>query len=381
MTPAELAVESAHPPLRTHGEAKTYSRIKLTTGIASAVLSFLLLLSLLLTGATVSLAHWSTDRTPGPYTALILYTFVLGMLQSAITLPIGFYSGFILEHRFRLSNQSIGRWAWEHTKGLLVGLPIIVGVILFLFYSLTVFESLWWLPVACGLTFLSVVLARLAPTFILPLFYRLTPLPDGNLRERIGALCSAAGVQLEGLFSFNLSKNTRKANAAFTGIGRSKRILLSDTLLREFTEEEIETVFAHELGHYVHHHIRTGILISIGSTFLGLYVTSLVYEWSVRVGGVSSIADLAALPLLGLWFTLFGSVTSPLGNWISRRHERQADIYAVRASGKTDAFASALRKLSNQNLADPDPHPVVEFLFYSHPAIAKRIALVESIVA
>jgi STE24 endopeptidase len=375
----ELAVESAHPSLPIPGKAKTYNRIKLITGIASAVLSFVVLLLLVLNGSTTDIGNWAYVWTSNNYLALLLFSFALGLVQSAVTLPLGFYSGYYIEHKYHLSNQSIWRWVWEHLKGMLLSVPIVVGVLLFLYYCLFTYGTLWWLPVSVGLTFLSVVLARIAPVIILPLFYKLTPLEDVALKERILHLCASAGVKIEGIFSFNLSKNTKKANAAFTGIGKAKRIILGDTLIKEFTADEIETVFAHELGHYTHHHIRIGIIISIISAFLGLYITSHCYSWSLNVLGFSSTTDLAALPLLALWLSIFGLVTSPLGNLISRRHERQADAYAIQKTEKKEAFISALRKLASMNLADPEPHPLVEFLFYSHPSIGKRIRMAESL--
>jgi len=379
MASAELAVESAHPSLQTPDKAKTYNRIKLITGIASAVLSFVVLLLLVLNGLTTDLRNWAYVWTSSNYLALLLFSFALATIQSVVTLPLGFYSGYYIEHKYKLSNQNIWRWAWEHLKGMLVGLPIVICVLLFLYYCLSVYATLWWLPVSIGLMFLSVVLARIAPVIILPLFYKLTPLEDAVLKERILRLCASAGVKIEGIFSFNLSKNTKKANAAFTGIGKAKRIILGDTLIKEFSEDEIETVFAHELGHYKHHHIRVGIIISIISTFLGLYITSQCYSWSLNVFGFSSITDLAALPLLALWLSIFGLVTSPLGNLISRHHERQADAYAIQATEKREAFISALQKLASMNLADPEPHPFLVLLFYSHPPIGKRIRMVESL--
>jgi STE24 endopeptidase len=375
----ELAVEPAHPSLQTPNKAKTYNRIKLSTGIASAVLSFVVLLLLVLNGSTRTFDVWSRSLVSNSYLALLVFSFLLGLIQSVVTLPLSFYSGYYIEHKYSLSNQTIWRWAWEYLKGVLVSLPIVIGVLLFLYYCLNAYGVAWWLPVSIGLTFLSVVLARLAPVIILPLFYKLTPLEDISLKERILNLCSSAGVKIEGIFSFNLSKNTKKANAAFTGIGKAKRIILGDTLIKEFNEDEIETVFAHELGHYKHHHIRTGIIISIVSTFLGLFITSLCYSWSLNHLGFASATELAALPLLALWLSIFGLVTSPLGNMISRRHERQADTYAVLKTRKKKAFVSALQKLASMNLADPEPHPLVEFLFYSHPPIPKRIRLVEGL--
>ena len=379
MATAELVVDSSAPSPQTPGKAKTYNCIKLTTGIASAVLSFVVLLALVAEGITGALSAWSHSLTGNSYIALLVFVFVLGGIQTAVTLPLSYFSGFYIEHRYHLSNQTIGRWGWEKLKGVLVGLPLITIVLVLLYYCLETYGAMWWLPVGIGLTVFSVLLARIAPVIILPLFYKLTPLEDSTLKKRILQLCTDARVAVEGIFSFNLSKNTKKANAAFTGIGKSRRIILGDTLIREFTEEEIGTVFAHELGHYKHRHILIGMCTGTVSTFAGLYIAAQLYEMSLALFGFSHITDLAALPLLALWLSLFSLVTSPIGNMLSRHHERQADRYAVRATGNRSAFISALRKLTAMNLADPDPHPLVEFFLYSHPAIAKRIKLVETV--
>lgn len=378
MAPAELAVDASRPLPETPDKAKRYQRTKLTTGIASAVLSFVVLLSLLVSGVTRELAAWAYSKSADAYVALLLFACMLGLVQFLVTFPFRYYSGYHLEHRYGLSNQHLSRWVWEFGKGVLVGLPFAILVLLMLYYCLVNYGMLWWLPVSIGLTLLSVVLARLAPVIILPLFYKLIPLDDGAVKERILSLCALHKVPVEGIFSFNLSKNTKKANAAFTGIGKAKRIILGDTLLKEFTDDEIETVFAHELGHYTHHHIRSGIVTGILSTFGGLYITAQLYEWSAGKFGFASITDLAALPLLALWLSVFGLVTSPLGNALSRRHERQADRYAVETTGKREAFVTALRKLAAMNLSDIEPHPLVEILFYSHPSVAKRIRMVEA---
>jgi STE24 endopeptidase len=365
----------------TPGRAKTYHRIKLLAGISSSVLSFALILFIVASHLSGEIEFLARSLFSNDYGALLLFALCIGLLQSLTTLPISFYAGYIIEHRYELSNQSLGRWAWERLKGMLVAMPLLLAVLMFLYYSLVTYRELWWLPLAIVLTLASVVLARVAPVLLMPLFYKFTPLSDGSLKERILALCRKTGLSVNGVFLFNLSKNTKKANAGFTGIGKSKRIILGDTLVNEFSEEEIETVFAHELGHYKHRHIMTGIVVSMLSTFVGLFLTAHVYAWSMRWFGFTSISEMAALPLLALWLSVYGLVTSPIGNMISRRHERQADAYAVRNTGNTAAFVAALRKLASMNLADPEPHPLVEFLFYSHPSIARRIAAVESISA
>lgn len=363
---------------QTPSRAKTYNRVKFSIGVVSALLSLILMLALVLSGLSRAIADWSLSISPHRTVALLLFAAVVSLMQSALTLPLGFLSGYAIEHRYGLSNQSLARWTREQVKGLLIVLPLAVLVVILLYACLTTYGPWWWLPVGAALTLLSVVIARIAPVIIFPLFYTFRPVGPGTLRDRILRLCSAAGLTVEGIYTFDLSKNTRKANAAFAGIGRSRRIILGDTLVKEFSEDEIETVFAHELGHYHHHHIRTGILVGTLSTFLGLAVTARLYEWSSALLGFPSLTDLGALPLLALWLSLFAAVTSPLGNMLSRRNERQADAYAVRMTGNPGAFVGALRKLASQNLTDPDPHPIIEFLFHSHPSITRRITLVEA---
>jgi STE24 endopeptidase len=371
--------ETVATPLPPRQTTKQYNRIKLGLALVSSLLSFAFLLVLVLSGASRTLAEWATRTAPPAYAALFLFAAGVGFAHTVITLPIGFVSSYVVEHRFHLSNQTFLRWAWERGKGALIGAPIGAVVLAILYFCMRTWGALWWFPVAIVLSLFSVVLARIAPTIILPLFYRLTPLEDGPLKETLLSQCMHAGLRVNGVFQFNLSKNTRKANAGFAGIGKAKRIILGDTLVQEFTNDEIETVFAHELGHYAHKHIVVGIVVGMVSTFLGLFVASYLHQWSIGALGIGALTDLAGLPLLAVWLAVFGLITAPLGNLLSRRHERQADRYAVESTGKAGAFAAALRKLAAMNLADPEPHPVVEFLFYSHPSIGKRIRSVESL--
>ena len=373
-----VGLARSETPLRLPGRAKAYNRTKLIAGVSSSIISFLVLVLLVWLELTRHIADWAWAIGSHRYLALLLFTAIVGLLQAFTTLPISFYSGYIVEHRYSLSNQSLRQWAWERLKGSLVGLPLVAIVLIIIYYCMETYGDGWWLPVSILISFVSVLLARIAPVLFMPLFYKFDPLPDGPLKERIIRLCATAGLTFDGIFTFNLSKNTKKANAGFTGIGKSRRIILGDTLVREFSEEEIETVFAHELGHYKHRHIMIGIITGFLTTFIGLFVASRLYAWSIKAFGFDSITDLRALPLLAIWLSLFGLVASPIGNILSRRHERQADAYAVKVTKNGAAFASALRRLATTNLADPEPHPLVEFLFYRHPSIAKRIQLLES---
>jgi STE24 endopeptidase len=256
---------------------------------------------------------------------------------------------------------------------MLVSIPIVTPLILAFYYCLKTFGQLWWLPVGSLMFVVSVVLARLAPVLIFPLFYKFQPLPEGELRSKILGLCHSVGMSVQGVFVFDMSKNTKKANAAFAGIGKSKRIILGDTLVANFRDDEIEGVFAHELGHYKLRHIMVMMALGTVSSFLGLYGTAQMYETSLGWFGFTSIDQIAALPLLALWLAVYSLVTSPLTNIVSRFHERAADRFAIRLTGNAEAFGNALRKLAAINLADVSPHPVVEFLFHSHPSIEKRV--------
>lgn len=357
--------------------AKTYNRIRLSLGLLSSVLTFLLLVALVTGGCSRDLAGWARSILPGTYGSLLLFVGAVALLQAAITLPLGFVLGFVVEHRYGLSTQSLGRWGWERLKGVLVSAPLAAAVVVALFLCMERFGSSWWAVLGLTLTVANLLLARVAPVLLLPIFYRVSPMEEGPLKARIATLCTRTGFRLEGIYRFNLSKNTRKANAAFTGIGRAKRILLGDTLLNDFTDEEIETIVAHELGHYRYRHILTGIVAGTVAMFAGLFVASRLYSWSLGRAGFGGLTDLSALPLLAIWISLCTLVTMPPGNMLSRKHEREADAFAIRTTGNPAAFASALRKLAARNLADPEPHPLVEFLLYSHPSISRRLRSVE----
>jgi STE24 endopeptidase len=231
----------------------------------------------------------------------------------------------------------------------------------------------WWFWVGLALFFFSVVLARIAPILIFPLFYKFLPLENESLKIRLVRLCEEVKIKITGIFSFNMSKDTKKANAGFTGIGKSKRIIIGDTLLDKFTEDEIEVVFAHELGHYKYGHIWKGMLISTVITFTGLFFVSVIYKDIIPRFGFNGISDIAAFPILGLLLFLYSMILLPLTNLYSRANERLADDYAVKITNNPEAFASTMLKLSEQNLSDKNPNPIIEFIFYSHPSTQKRI--------
>jgi len=353
---------------------KRYTRIKLIISLSETALLLAFLIAVILTGFSQKLSHYAATITDWVYGQVLLFILLMGAAEMILTFPLSFYGSYILEHQYQLSRQNIFQWAWENAKALFLSALIGIPVIMLFYFCLANLGFWWWLPFGLMMLIFSVLLTRLAPTLIFPLFYRFTPLNNDALKEKLVRLCNDVNLNIAGVFEFNYSKTTKKANAAFAGIGRSKRILLADNLLNAFTDEEIEVIFAHEVGHYRHRHIPKMILAGTVLLMAGLAVTAALYDALIPVLGFTGRGDVAALPLLALLLILFGLITGPVNNLISRYYENQADDYALRKTSNPGALISGLQRLADINLSDANPHPVTEFLFYSHPSIAKRIA-------
>jgi len=359
-------------------KAKQYARLKLTGSLLNTILYLLFTLIILYTGFSKNLAQYISSITVNDYQKLLLFFAALGVAQSIIGFPIKYSTGFRMEHRYGLTDQSFKSWLWHGFKGLIISMIIGIPLLLLFYFFLRKFGQMWWVPTGLLLFGISVLLGRLAPTLIFPLFYKFEPLDTGELADKIKSMSESEGMKLSGVYSFNLSKTTKKANAAFAGFGRSKRVLLGDTLLELMTDSEILTVLAHELGHYRLKHVPKLIVAGMITTFFGLYIAAELYSTTLHYFGFSSIIDIGALPLLSLWLMAYSFLTNPLTNILSREFERQADIYALDISNDPEAFKSALTRLANLNLADIEPHPIIEFIFHSHPAISKRLSAIDS---
>lgn len=353
--------------------AKKYSKTKQILSLIQSTGFFAITILVLVSGFSKTIEVFSYSVFPNEYLALLLFVIILFEGISLIFFPLDFYSGYIMEHKYELSNQTIGGYFFEKFKGLLLGAVIGGPLLCAFYYILKNFGDNWWLVLGIFLFFFSIVMGRLAPTLIMPLFYKFTSLENDVVKDRILNLAQKAGVKINGIFAFNMSKNTKKANAAFTGIGKSKRIILGDTLLESFDENEIETVFAHEMGHYTKKHILKLTGVSTILTFAGLFITAKLYSLTLGWFGFTSVYELAALPLLFLWLSLYSLITSPITNIMSRKFEWEADTYALEITKNREAFISAMEKLADQNLADKQPNKIIEFLFHSHPSLEKRI--------
>jgi STE24 endopeptidase len=361
-------------------QAKRFARINRRLMLLDLLLGLAYILAWLLTGWSQSLRETLSGFIDQEWLLVGAYALVFGGIYYLLNLPLSYYSAFVLPHRFGLSNQTLSGWVGDQVKGALVGGAVGFIVLQVIYLVLRAYPDAWWLWAAGFLLLFSVLLANLAPILLMPLFYKFKPLEEeyASLAERLVRLSEKAGARVKGVYQFDMSRRTKAANAALTGLGNTRRIILGDTLLKEFSDDEIETVLAHELGHHVHRDIPLGMAVESLTTLAGLYLASLGLKWGVGYFGFEGVWDIAALPLFLLVMGAYGLVTMPLGNAFSRWRERRADAYALAATGKGRAYASALTRLANQNLADADPEPWVEFLLHSHPALGKRIAMAEA---
>jgi STE24 endopeptidase len=362
-------------------KAREYARVRrrlsfVNMGIAAGglLLVFVLGLDKWLRNVIQGIAFLGWQPVHGWFPLQILLYFLLAVLiYQLITMPIVYYSGYVLPHRYGMSTQSVRGWARDFLKGFVLSLVLEAAAIT-LIYGLLAFQPLtWWIWVAVVMLFFSVIMANLAPVLIFPLFYKFTPLPEGELTRRLLALMQRAHTRVRGVYTMQMSNKTTAANAALMGLGNTRRVVLGDTMLDRYTVDEIEVVLAHELGHHVHRDIWKLIASQAVLTLGGLYIANLLLHGVVAQGFYTSLTDAATLPVLFLLMGVFGLVVMPISNGYSRLIEYQADEYALQSTGKVEQFKSAMTRLANQNLSEIEPSPIVEFLFYSHPSIGKRL--------
>lgn len=361
-------------------QAKEYARIRRRLWVVSTLMNAVYAILWLFLGWSISVRIWLTTFTSNEWLIVPAFVLMFGGSYSLIKLPLSYYSGFVLPHRFDQSNQTFKDWVVDRLKGLAVGAPLSLILLELLYLALRATGDLWWLWAAGGMLVFSVLLANLAPILIMPLFNKYVPLGDEHqdLADRLLALAKRANTKVRGVFKFDMSRQTKAANAALTGIGNTRRIVLGDTLINEFSTDEIEVVLAHELGHHVNRDIPLFMVVGAVSTTVSLYLASIALNWSIGYFGFASVADVAAFPALGIILGVYGLVTMPFDNALSRWRERKADRYALQATGKKEAFSSAFTRLANQNLGEIDPEKWVVFLFHSHPPLGERIAMAEN---
>jgi Zn-dependent protease with chaperone function len=374
-----MTVTSVELDLERQQKAKEYARIRRRLSYITIGIGVIGVFILLFTNLGIWLADqlqplsWQPVAGWFPF-QILAYLLTLMLAYEIITAPIAYYRGFVLPHRYGLSTMSLKSWLADLFKGLALSLVLEILVIEFVYLLLAIQPQTWWLWVALAMLFFSVVMANLAPVLIFPIFYKFTPLPEGDLTLRLLALAERAHTRVRGVFTMKMSDKTTAANAALMGLGNTRRIVIGDTMLDRYTPDEIEVVLAHELGHHVHHDIWKLIISQSILTLGGLYLVNVVLHLTVDTQHIyTSLADPATIALLLALMGVFGLIVMPIGNGLSRAIEYQADEYALQSTGMVEPFKSAMTRLANQNLSEAEPSPIIEFLFHDHPSINKRL--------
>ncbi|HUR32428.1 MAG TPA: M48 family metallopeptidase [Vicinamibacterales bacterium] len=366
-------------------KATRYNRLKRQVSVVSVAWSVVFLLALVVSGGSAALrdaaggvaslvapASWWRAGT------VAVYVLFITLLNEVGSFPLAFYGGFVLERRYGLSTQPLGAWLADQAKSLLLAgvLGIVAAVILYAFISRYPFG--WWLPAAVVFALLILVLANLGPLLLLPMFYSIKPLSRDALRARLVALGQRAGARVLDAYEWGLGAKTSKANAALTGLGGSRRILVSDTMLAQYSDDEIEVVLAHELAHHVHGDIWKGLGFESALIVAGFFAASWLLRLAAPMAGLHGTDDVAGLPLLLLAAGAVSMVMVPAAHAMSRAHERRADRFALTLTRNPPAFISAMRRLAAQNLAEDEPSALVQWLFHSHPPIRERIVAAQN---
>jgi STE24 endopeptidase len=372
---ADLPSEEQTPEQRE--EARRYNKISLACSLADMAIDVIYLGLMAFVFARpldTWLASFPSLSADHSVLRLIALFMIVMLLHILVSVPLTFYSNYVVEHQFGLSNQSLRRWLRNYTLSnvLTIALGIVLNVGLFWIIWHT--GHYWWLIAAAAFFVVSIILGRLAPVVIMPLFYKVERIENPELDARMKRLAEGTGITIEGVYRLGLSADTQKANAMLAGLGRTRRVLMGDTILEKFTPEEIEVIFAHELGHHVHKHIpkmiATGVLVSLAGFYI---IDRVITAWA----GIPTAADTptSALPLVMFTLTVFSLVISPLQNAISRFYERQCDRYALKRTTNPTAYRSAFWKLARLNKADTEPHWLEVVMLHSHPPISDRLAL------
>ena len=336
------------------------------------------MLALLLTPGSAALADLFAFPVPW---AAALYLLILVAGYEIVLAPLSYYSGFVLPRRFGLSKQSLAGWLRDRSRAM--GLQLLLGLALVIIIYLFIenLPALWWLA-AAAIMFLGIlVLTWLTPTFLIPLFYKLTPLEEGELKQRLVNLARRAGVDIRDCLVMNVSSKATTANAMLTGWGKSRRIIFTDTLLHGYSPDEIEVTLGHELGHRLHHDIPRLIGIQAATFVLAFYVTNLALNGGVALFSLRGISDVAGLPWLILVLAVIMFVLQPALNWGSRRAETAADRTALSLTGKPRAFITLMTRLTDQNLSEAEPGRWTKLLFYDHPTYNERVRMARDYVS
>ncbi len=341
----------------------------------------LVYLGVLLTGQATVLGSWVTSLALPDWAASSLFLVILYTIGSVLGWPYAYLGGYWLERSFGLSTQSRRSWVLDLLKSFALGLAAVVVTGDVLLWLLGTFPAVWWLLAWVLGILVTLALGFIGPVLIAPLFYRFKPLQDPSLRSRFEALAAKAGVPVLGVFEMGASAKTRRTNAAVMGFGRTRRVVVTDTMLRAYTPEETESVLAHEFGHQRFHDPWKGVAVGALVSFAMWSVAALAYASTYGVFGVPSLGNMAGLPLLVLYAGIVSTALGPPELWWSRRRESRADRFSLDITQNPQAFAAAMVKLHDQNLSIAHPKRWEKWLLYSHPPGSERVQAARAFAA
>ncbi len=353
-------------------KAREYASIRRRLSIFETGLSLAVVLALIFSGGSsrfTAIFGW-----PAAATAIVYFLiFMVGF--EIVTLPLSYYSGLVLPRRYGLSTQTIKGWAIDLLKGGAISLPLGAAGFAVGYWFLQAFPDWWWLLIWVVVLIVTVIMSILGPVVLIPIFYKMKPLQDEDLKTRLEALAKKAGAAVRGIYILDFSTRTTAANAALVGAGRTRRIIISDTLIKQYPVPEIEVITAHEIGHHINRDIVRLFVIQSALFLVALKIVAVVIDATVVRAGFSGLADPAALPLYFLFIGALGFVIGPVLNAYTRHVESQADHYALRLTNSPQVFVDSMTRLANQNLAVANPARWEELFFYDHPSYNQRVAM------
>jgi len=357
-------------------QARRYEKEKRLLGLASMALSLVILLAFYFSGLSAWLANLHIGNS-------IIWTFLLYVVSFQTILvflafPLSFYSSYVHEHRWNFSNHTVKSWLWEQAKGFLVGLILMLILLGLLFWIMADYPQSWWLIAGLAFAFVSVVLATIFPVVILPIFNKYTPVENKELTDSLERILSEGGLRSSGFFREDMSRQTKKENAFLAGLGKTRRVVLGDNLMEKMSIPEIESVIAHEVGHYKKRHIWKNLVIG---TLEGV-VAFFMLNWVMRSMFAQFLSSASwNLTLFPVFVIFAGGISvfffSPFSNALSRHFERKADRYALESIEDNKAFMTAMAGLADRNLSNAYPEWWVKLLYYSHPPVGERLAMAE----
>jgi STE24 endopeptidase len=314
---------------------------------------------------------------PNFYIACFIFAGAFFLFMYVAGFPIHLVSSFFVERHFGLSRQTFSAWLVDEVKSTVLSFGLSIICVQVFYLVLRNFPAAWWMILGVAWIFFSIVLTRFLPVLLIPIFFKYLPIEDDMLKTKIIALAEKAGIRLMDVCRIDLSRKTAKANAALVGLGKTRKVILADTLTDGFTPSEITVVIAHEFGHFKYKHMHKLLAFSGGMTMIGFFVLSLIAGRIVAFTGASGITDLYLFPILVFLLFASGIILLPVQNLFSRILERQADRYALDLTGAPEEFISVMEKLAEMNLADTEPSKMKKVFLYDHPPISERIGMAQ----